>query len=148
VTGECEIRAAEPPDVEGVLALWSRAGHRPSPTDAATSLDELIAEDAGTLIVADAQGSVVGSIIAAWDGWRGNIYRLVVDPSRSRDGVGAQLIAGAEQRLRTCGARRIVAFVEREREFHDVWSTAGYEPDGQTLRFLRDVRDPADRQER
>jgi hypothetical protein len=33
---------------------------------------------------AEADGVVIGSLIAAWSGWRGSFYKLVVHPDRRR----------------------------------------------------------------
>ena len=33
------------------------------------------------MFLAVIDGAVIGSVIATWDGWRGGIFRLVVDPS-------------------------------------------------------------------
>jgi predicted MFS family arabinose efflux permease len=38
----------------------------------------LLNADPEALLVAEVDGVVVGSLIAAWDGWRGSFYRLAV----------------------------------------------------------------------
>jgi ribosomal protein S18 acetylase RimI-like enzyme len=53
----------------------------------------------------------VGSVIAAWDGWRGSVYRLAVAPAHRRHGLGQLLLGEAAERLRTTGARRLQAIV-------------------------------------
>jgi len=70
------IRAARSGDLPAVLALWQQAQAEPSHTDNLASLQQLVAHDPGALLVADAGNHLVGSVIAAWDGWRGTIYRL------------------------------------------------------------------------
>ena len=82
-----EIRAGWRSDVEAVLALW-RAAYGPGATpDTAVALERLLDHDPRALLVATAEGRIVGTLIAAWDGWRGNMYRLVVHPSRRRQGI-------------------------------------------------------------
>ena len=58
-------------------------------------------------------GLIVGAVIAGWDGWRGNIYRLAVDAGHRRRGIGLQLVRAAEQYLHDCGVRRVTALVAR-----------------------------------
>ena len=65
------IRAARSGDLPAVLALWQQAQAEPSHTDNLASLQQLVAHDPGALLVADAGNHLVGSVIAAWDGWRG-----------------------------------------------------------------------------
>jgi predicted N-acetyltransferase YhbS len=59
------IRTAEPDDVTAVLALWKAAAAEPSHTDDVGSLQRLIAHDPAALLVADVDGDIGGSIIAA-----------------------------------------------------------------------------------
>jgi hypothetical protein len=78
------IRAADPKDAPALVELWRVAGAEPTHTDDADSVIRLLAYDPQAIIVAEANDHIVGSIIAAWDGWRGSLYRLVVLPSHRR----------------------------------------------------------------
>ena len=48
-------------------------------------VERLIADSPAALLVAERDGEIVGVLIAAWDGWRGNMYRLAV-----REGAGGR----------------------------------------------------------
>jgi ribosomal protein S18 acetylase RimI-like enzyme len=61
--------------------------------------------------VAELGGEIVGTLIAAFDGWRGGMYRLAVEPSGRRRGFGRALISEGERRLRAAGARRVTALI-------------------------------------
>jgi ribosomal protein S18 acetylase RimI-like enzyme len=74
--------------------------------------------------VAEEGGEVVGTALAGYDGHRGWVYYVAVEPSRRRRGVGAALMARAEEGLRALGCpklnlqvrssnRQAVAFYER-----------------------------------
>jgi ribosomal protein S18 acetylase RimI-like enzyme len=108
-----ELRPAEPGDIPGVLALWASEA-APTSTDTADALLRLLQRDPGALIVADAEGELVGSVVAGWDGWRGSVYRLVVARTQRRRGLGRQLLRAAEDRLVMLGARRLHAIVVEE----------------------------------
>ncbi len=99
-----------PDDIAAVLALW-RAAADPTSTDSVEALAGLLSRDPGALIVAEADGRIVGSVIAGWDGWRGSVYRLAVAPGHRRDGLGRSLLRAAEGRLAELGARRQHAIV-------------------------------------
>ena len=97
-----------------------------------------MAHDAGALIVAESEGVLAGSVIAAWDGWRGSIYRLVVDPSHRRQGLAGQLLERAEFRLSRAGALRLQAVVvESEPLATGFWDATGWERQRERLRFVR-----------
>jgi ribosomal protein S18 acetylase RimI-like enzyme len=99
-----------PDDVPGVLALWQAAAE-PTSTDSAEALTGLLGRDPGALIVAEADGAIVGSVIAGWDGWRGSVYRLAVAQGHRGHGLGRALLRAAEDRLAELGARRQHAIV-------------------------------------
>ena len=54
-----------PEDFRAVLALWQAAAE-PTSTDSAETLTGLLRRDPGALIVAEADGRIVGSVIAGW----------------------------------------------------------------------------------
>ena len=132
------LRAATSADAPSVLALWREAGAEPTHTDNLESVSRLLKRDPASLIVAEVNSSIVGSVIAAWDGWRGSIYRLAVAPSHRRRGLGLQLVRAAEERLRGVGASRLQA-IAVESDFHAAafWRASGWEEQTERLRFVQ-----------
>jgi ribosomal protein S18 acetylase RimI-like enzyme len=130
------IRTAEPDDVTAVLALWKAAAAEPSHTDDVGSLQRLIAHDPAALLVADVDGDIGGSIIAAWDGWRGSVYRLAIAPSQRRQGLGRRLLRAAETRLDTVGAlRRQAIVVASDAPATGFWRSTDWEEQTDRQRF-------------
>jgi ribosomal protein S18 acetylase RimI-like enzyme len=105
-----DIRPAAADDIPSVLDLW-RSSAAPTSTDSAAALERLLRRDPGALMVAEAGGEIVGTVIAGWDGWRGSVYRLAVAPAYRRGGLGGRLLHEAEHRLAGLGARRVHAIV-------------------------------------
>ncbi len=92
------------------------------------------------LIVAEAGGQLTGVVIAAWDGWRGNIYRLAVGDTHRRRGIGRRLTEAAEEYLRDCGAHRVTALVAYDDEAAGAfWDAAGYPQDAEIGRRVRNI---------
>lgn len=71
-------------DIDATLALWNRAETGPSSTEAVADVRWLLDRDPEALLLSDAEGEIVGSLIVGWDGWRGTFYRLAVDPTHRR----------------------------------------------------------------
>jgi ribosomal protein S18 acetylase RimI-like enzyme len=131
------IRTGRRSDVDSVLALWTRAGAEPTHTDDSGSLVRLLANDPDALLVAEDGTELVGSVIAAWDGWRGSVYRLVVAPSHRRQGLASRLLARAEARLGSAGAVRLQAIaVESDAAAVGFWAATGWERQAERLRFV------------
>jgi ribosomal protein S18 acetylase RimI-like enzyme len=135
------VRAAGPADVAAVLALWARARSANASTpDTPEALRRLLGTDPGALLVAERDGAVVGALVAAWDGWRGNMYRLAVDPPHRRRGIALALVRAGEARLARCGARRVTALVAHdEADAVGLWAAAGYARDETIARFVRNL---------
>jgi ribosomal protein S18 acetylase RimI-like enzyme len=142
--GEVEIGAARDDELADVLRLWGAARSRYSTTpDNSEVLARLRDRDAGALLVARSNGQVVGTLIAAWDGWRGNMYRLAVAHGHRRRGVGIELVRAGERRLYERGARRVTALVGAEDDDAvGLWRAAGYEHDRNVARFVKNLRAP------
>lgn len=132
------IRPAEVSDAFAVLELWQEADASPSHTDDVDSLTQLIEHDPEALFVADLDGRIVGSVIAAWDGWRGSVYRLAVAPDNRRCGLGRRLVFKAEERLVEVGAVRLQAVVVgSDPEATGFWRATGWEQQADRLRFVK-----------
>jgi ribosomal protein S18 acetylase RimI-like enzyme len=125
-------------DASALLALWQEADAEPSHTDTVEDLTRLIAQDAEAVIVAEAAEGIVGSVMAAWDGWRGSIYRLAVAPGHRRQGLGRQLLLEAERRLTKIGAARWQAIVvETDPLATGFWHASGWERQTERVRFVK-----------
>jgi ribosomal protein S18 acetylase RimI-like enzyme len=133
------IRSASLPDIAGVLDLWAEAGSVPTiGDDSPDGLTLLLATDSQALLVAELDSVLAGSLIAAWDGWRGSFYRLAVAPRHRRKGLATELLKEGERRLFERGAIRLTAIVaEDEDGAMGFWRAAGYGRQERRARFVR-----------
>jgi ribosomal protein S18 acetylase RimI-like enzyme len=132
------IRSATAQDIEPVLCLWEAARAMPSVTDTRDGLLGLLASDPEALIVVECDADVVGSLIAAWDGWRGSFYRLAVHPGRRRQGIATALLGEGESRLRARGAVRLTAVVASDDSTAiSFWEATSYTRQLDRARFVR-----------
>lgn len=133
------IRPCRPEEADALLDLWHRADATPSPTDTPEQIGEVIRDAAAAVLVAVDRGLLVGSVIGAWDGWRGNIYRLAVLPSYRRRGIARALVAEVERQLADRGARRISALVEHDHPWAVGFWDSQYEPDLRLIRYVKKI---------
>jgi ribosomal protein S18 acetylase RimI-like enzyme len=133
-----DIRFGTRDDLGSVLDLWTLSDAPPTPTDRPDALALLLAFDPYALLVADAGGELVGSLIAAWNGWRGSFYRLAVRPDHRRQGLATRLVREGERHLRERGAVRLDALVAADEVGAlGFWSSAGYAWQEERRRFVR-----------
>jgi ribosomal protein S18 acetylase RimI-like enzyme len=132
------LRTATEDDIASVLGLWEAAGSQPSASDTREGLVGLLERDPDGLLLAEAQGAIVGTLIAAWDGWRGSFYKLVVHPDHRRRGLATELLREGERHLRAHGAVRLTAIVVDDDPIAmSFWRAAGYEQQAHRARFTR-----------
>ena len=132
-----EMRPAAAADAAAVLALWRDAESVVTVTDDMAAIETLIAHDGDALIVAEADGEIVGSVVGAWDGWRGEIYRLAVAPSHRRQGLANRLLDAAFESLHRRGARRIACIVVADDVLaRGFWDASEFEAQSNRVRYV------------
>ncbi len=135
------IRRCRQEDVQEVLELWAegRSEHA-STADRIEDVEGLLEGSPAALLVAERDGEIAGALIAGWDGWRGNMYRLAVRDGHRREGIGLALTRAGEEYLRRCGARRVTALVAFDDEgAGSFWESAGYPMDREIGRRVRNL---------
>jgi ribosomal protein S18 acetylase RimI-like enzyme len=111
------IRPLTLDDHAELLALWQRAelgSLRLSGRDSRGALGRQLASGVMTILGLEADGRLVGAVIATHDSRKGWINRLVVDPDYRRRGYAQRLVLAAETRLRTQGISIIAVLVESD----------------------------------
>ncbi|WP_406056119.1 GNAT family N-acetyltransferase [Streptomyces sp. NBC_01077] len=139
---DLQIRAATPDDAEAVLAFWEESAEGTSISDDVHGVTRLVERDPEALVLALADGRIVGSVIAGWDGWRASLYRLAVLPSYRRRGISSALLRAAEERFVALGGRRADAMVlEANETGRRLWTAAGYGREERWRRWVKPLTD-------
>ncbi len=133
------LRTASEADIPGLLGMWQEAAANDSrPPDTSMAITALLSRDPEALIIAEHDRTLIGSIIAGWDGWRYHLYRLAVRPGWRRQGVGSALLDAAENRLIALGATRIDAMVlDTNGLGQNMWRARGYIPQDDWRRWVK-----------
>jgi len=107
-----------PEDYERALRLWTSSGPgvRLGPSDTADEIRKKLARDPDLFLVAESAGQLVGTVIGGFDGRRGTVYHLAVDPAFRRRGIGTLLMGELEGRLRSKGCIRAYLVVRPEND--------------------------------
>lgn len=142
--GEAAVRVATDADIDPILALWGQAGMSADTDEARDDLARTRAHDTGLVLVAELDERVVGTVTGSWDGRRGWIMRLAVEPPARRRGVASALVAEVEARLRARGATQVNLLVLAEnRDALAFWRERGYRSMAPVVLLTRRVDDPS-----
>ncbi|HEX3150341.1 MAG TPA: GNAT family acetyltransferase [Gemmataceae bacterium] len=101
------IRAYQATDEQVVIDLWTRCGLTRPWNDPHKDIARKLAVRPEWFLVAEEAGNVVATVMIGYDGHRGWVYYLGVDPAMQRGGIGRALMAEAERLLRLEGCPKI-----------------------------------------
>ena len=105
-------------DYEEVRNLWKGAGAgiQLRRSDDRDEILKKLQRDPDLFLVATSDEKIIGSVIGGFDGRRGLIYHLAVEPGCREQGIGSQLMDEVENRLRLKGCIKSYLLVTRENE--------------------------------
>ena len=105
---ELVVRPFRPADRQQLEALWSRVfPDDPSWNAPAPMVETKLKVQPELLLVGVLDATVVGAVIAGFDGVRGWLHHLAVTPKYRRGGFATQLVREAEARLLTLGCSKV-----------------------------------------
>ena len=91
-----------------VVALWQEAfGYDTAHNLPTLVIDKKLAVNDGLFFVATDKKTVVGTILAGYDGHRGWLYSVAVHADYRRHGLGSSLVRHAEQALTALGCMKV-----------------------------------------
>ena len=112
-----QIRAFEEADAAGVVALWTACGLVRPWNDPRKDITRKLAVQRELFLVGTAgerNDRIVATVMAGYDGHRGWINYLAVEPVSRRQGLARQMMAAVEERLRGLGCAKINLQIRRD----------------------------------
>lgn len=124
------LRPFEEGDTDAVIALWERCGLTRPWNDPRRDIARKLQVQRDLFLVALDGDVVVGSVMAGYEGHRGWINYLGVDPSRRGRGLGRELVSEAERLLAERGCPKVSLLVrEGNDEALGFYEALGYRRD-------------------
>ncbi len=108
-----EIRRLTIDDYNPIIRLWADAGleHRPKGRDSREMVAKEMQFPGAAYFGYFDEGKMLGVVIANFDGRRGWINRLAVDPDHRGKRIAGELIRHAETHMRSLGAIVMTALI-------------------------------------
>lgn len=125
-----EIRPFRSAETEAVVALWDACDLIRPWNDPRRDIERKLRVDPELFLVAVEEELVLGSVMAGYEGHRGWINYLAVDPSRRRQGLGTRLMDEAERLLADRGCPKINLQIRSENaDVIAFYGALGYQTD-------------------
>ena len=128
-------------DFAAVAELWRRSGLANRPGDGRKDVLMKLERDSCLFLVAQEGSRIIGAVMGAWDGRRGWIYHLAVDPAFRRRGVATKMLREVERRMCTKGVPRVHSMVfDRNAASLSLFEGLGYERQSDLVVFGKTLK--------
>jgi ribosomal protein S18 acetylase RimI-like enzyme len=111
---DMQVRCFEDSDEAHVIQLWERCGLLRPWNDPSKDIARKKRMQRELFLVGTIGDEIVASVMGGYDGHRGWVYYLAVDPNRRRQGLASALMTEVERRLRELGCAKINLQVRRD----------------------------------
>ena len=101
------IRSFQISDEPGVIALWHRCKLVVPQNDPKKDIKMKLKVQPELFFVGVISDRIVSTVMSGYDGHRGWLYYLAVDPDLQKHGVGRRMVEKAEVKLRKLGCQKI-----------------------------------------
>lgn len=123
-----KIRSFVQQDEDAVIRLWNACGLVRPWNDPKKDIQRKLTTQPELFLVVEKEGGVLGSAMVGYEGHRGWVYYLAVDPSCQGQGIGQALMQEAEHLLMERGCPKIQLLVRSNNsQVLDFYGKLGYE---------------------
>ncbi len=136
------IRRINLADTNAVVELWTSCDLVVPWNDPRRDIERKLKDSAELFFVGEIRKTIIATCMAGYDGHRGWIYYLAVDPKFRRRGIGAKLMQHAEQILRDQDCPKIDLMVRNSNQSTiKFYQRIGYKTDPVSVLSKRLVSD-------
>ena len=113
---------------EEVIQLWRNAGLGVSSSDSKGEVEKMLNRNRDLFLIGTLKDKVVAVVMGAFDGRRGYVHHLAIDPTYQRQGYGTKIMTKLNETFRQKGIHKIHLFIEKHNnEVIDFYKNLGWE---------------------
>lgn len=107
------IRPFDISDYDTVYELWTKCNFELGASDTRDEIHKFIKMNPSTSLVGEIGNKIISSVLGGYDGRRGLIHHLSVDPVYQKTGYGRQMLQALEKRFKEIGIVKISFWVKK-----------------------------------
>ena len=113
---------------DDVIQLWRKAGISVGSSDSKKEIELMLNRNPYLFLIGTVKDRVVAVVMGAFDGRRGYVHHLAVDPAYQKKGNGKEIMNTLSEIFRQKGIHKIHLFIEsRKIEDVDFYRNLGWE---------------------
>jgi ribosomal protein S18 acetylase RimI-like enzyme len=98
---------------EEIVLLWRKAGISVGSSDTREELERVLQRNPDLFLIGKIHKKIVGVVIGGFDGRRGYVHHLAVDPDYQKKGYGKMIMDELIEKFRNIGVHKIHLFIEK-----------------------------------
>jgi ribosomal protein S18 acetylase RimI-like enzyme len=111
-----EIEDFTMPYYDEVLSLWKRVGLSIGFSDEKAEVQRMLERNRGLLLIGKVNNKVIGVVEGGYDGRRGYVHHLAIDPEFQKRGYGTRIMLELMERFRQYKVYKVHLFVEKHQK--------------------------------
>ncbi|MHA2325435.1 MAG: GNAT family N-acetyltransferase [Promethearchaeota archaeon] len=113
---------------EEVIQLWRKAGIGVSSSDSKKEFQRMLQRNPDLCLIGKLEKKILAAVIGGFDGRRGYVHHLAVDPSYQRKGYGKMMMEKLNEEFLRMGVHKIHLFIENSnKDVVDFYDKLGWE---------------------
>jgi len=115
-------------DYDQIIDIWEKAGINVGSSDTKEEIEKMLNRNPSLFLVGKMNGKIIAVVLGGYDGRRGYVHHLAVDPEYQNKGYGKKLMDELMFRFKKKKAHKIHLFIERyNRSVIDFYKKLGWE---------------------
>jgi len=101
---------------EDIIKLWRKAGISVGSTDTREEIEKMLKRNPKLFLIGRVNEKIIGVVMGGFDGRRGYIHHLAVEPDYKKRGYGKKLIDELIKRFHQMRVHKVHLFIEKYNE--------------------------------
>jgi len=111
-----------------IISIWRKAGVSVGSTDTKDEIKRILDKNPQLFLVGKIDQKIIGVVIGGFDGRRGYVHHLAVDPDYQKMGYGKIIMDELIARFRKMGVHKVHLFIEKyNKEVVNFYLNLGWE---------------------
>ncbi len=129
--GKLNIREMIDTDLSVVQILWKEAGFNLSFSDSLSELKKMLQHNPNLCLVlelSNGKKKIIGAVLGGFDGRRGWIHHLAINPLYQNKGIGAKIMDELTQRFKNMGVAKLkLEILEKNKKVIEFYKKIGWD---------------------